>query len=242
MGDRSALIHHECVQKAYRAAVEWWKEETSSGRRCRSCWLREYECFCPQTTIIKENLRNFQEQVAVRMCIYYHFQEIGRSANTAHVFEAIYSSPLPDTIKSSCEVILFGDINAESKLIDEMNEEQESNCLQTCVLYPTNTAVSLNEWLANRSDEAKSKPVRIVTLDGTYPQADRQWRHLARALELVHGKQLPLVKLDLVSGTVPSALLGIQSQPGVDKLCSYQAMVLALQQANQTKGIDAYSF
>lgn len=234
------LVHHETALKAYNAAMEWWQEEQNIGRRCGKCWLRTYDCFCPEVAKIKVQLSTFQEKMAIRMCIYYHHLEIGRSANTAHLYEAIYSNSLPDNVKSSCETILFGDTDKETKLIDDINEEQESNCVQTCILYPTNDAVSLNEWLESRSDDAKLKPVRIVVLDGTYPQADRQWRHLSRALKLVHGKQLPLVKLDLESGKVSSALLGIQSQPGIDKLCSFQAMILALQQAHQTPGIPNF--
>lgn len=238
--ESNPLIHHECIQKAYKEVMEWWRGEQESGRRCGKCWLRSYDCFCKEVCEIKNSIGTFQENASIRMCIYYHYQEIGRSANTAHLYEAIYNNPLPDHVKSSSEVILFGDIEAEAKLIKEMNEEQESGCPLTCVLYPANSAVSLNTWLKDRPPEAQSKPVRIIVLDGTYPQADRQWRHLSRALSILHGKQLPLVKLDLDEDTiVPSALLGIQSQPGINKLCSFQAMVLALQQANQTPGMSS---
>lgn len=232
------INHHELVLAAYKLKTDWWNEEIQINSRCKRCWLRCYECFCSELSQQAQIVSNFKEDVAVRMCIYYHYQEIGRSPNTAHLYESLYSyANLCRDMKSTCDTLLFGDTQAEHALIHDIHKEIENNLPQTCILYPTCNAPYISHWLKSRPSAAQNLPPRIVVLDGTYPQASRQYKYLAKSLELMHGNQLPVVKLDLGNRPVRSALYGIQSQPGVDKLCSYQAMVMALHQIGQTPGI-----
>ena len=108
--------------------------------------------------------------------MYYHFQEIGRSANTGHLLEML--SP-----QSSCAPLVFGDEESESKLIDEMVLEHAENRVATCVLYPSSDAASLAEWAAsnkrtnnvcdngggvNNVGAGDFVGVRMIALDGTY--------------------------------------------------------------------------
>jgi DTW domain-containing protein YfiP len=69
---------------SYETKMTWWKGELTSGNRCSKCWLRMRECFCYKLTQFREEIYGNKAQ-NIRICIYYHFQEIGRSANTAHV-------------------------------------------------------------------------------------------------------------------------------------------------------------
>ena len=243
------LRHHEKTGISYSAKIEWWKDEIESGRRCCRCWLRKYECFCSKISKMKLDLSKFQEKISTRMCIYYHYQELGRSANTAHLYEAIFNSQngnenlSESTIHSSCETLRFGDYDKEMEFLRELNEEQENNCPVTCVLYPSSKSIPLSEWMAARPvSTTQNRSVRLVVLDGTYPQASRQFKYLSHAFQLLYQKEVPVVRLDLGDTPVRSALYGIQSQPGINKLCSYQAMILAVRQIGQTPGKIYTSF
>jgi hypothetical protein len=129
--------------------------------------------------------------------------------------------------------------------------------------------------------------VRLVALDGTYGQANRQWKYLTHALALLASQsasadtpsaspgtegtlnlnpefsqvvnvegvnaeiaqstvsegegnnkdeeksvrksvKLPVVKLDLEYGTCDSVLAGIMHQPGKDKICTYQVIIVMI--------------
>jgi hypothetical protein len=75
----------------------------------------------------------------------------------------------------------------------------------------------------------KGKPVKLVMLDGTYPCASRQLKHIAGACK-IRKIPIPVVKLDLTDGFCKSAIAGIMSQPGKEKICTYQALVMAMRQ------------
>ena len=88
----------------------------------------------------------------------------------------------------------------------------------------------LSEWMASRPDHAKSKPVRLIMLDGTFPAASRLAKYLMRCCDLRGIQPSPIVKLDLENDCCKSALAGMMYQPGRDKICTYQATVMAMQQ------------
>lgn len=239
--DNFSIHHHELNRKSCEIKLAWWENEISQGRRCGRCWLRNYECFCDQFDVIAAERPTVvsAEDEKAKVCMYYHYQEIGRSANTAHVFQAL----------NSCETVIYGDSTAEIKLLNDIATEIVTGTPTTCILYPSNDAISLNEWMTNRAELHEKKqtssgttspklpPIRIVVLDGTYNQAKRQWKYLTKALQTLSASynhsslKLPVVKLDLEKGRCKSAILGIMSQPGKDKVCSYQAAVMALRQA-----------
>jgi DTW domain-containing protein YfiP len=159
--------HHELNRISYNAKVAWWQEEQATGKRCALCWLRPHECFCSTLRTIQADMtdyvtRNSLEE-RIRVCLYYHYQELGRSANTAHLLEAI--------CPTLCERLIFGDAMAELRFIKEMINEHQSNKIRTCILYPHATAVGLDEWVA--STYCSDQPLRLVVLDGgclTYQQ------------------------------------------------------------------------
>jgi DTW domain-containing protein YfiP len=88
----------------------------------------------------------------------------------------------------------------------------------------------LSEWMASRPLHAKSKPVRLIMLDGTFPAASRLAKYLMRCCDLRGIQPSPIVKLDLENDCCKSALAGMMYQPGRDKICTYQATVMAMQQ------------
>ncbi|KAJ1396364.1 hypothetical protein B484DRAFT_407348 [Ochromonadaceae sp. CCMP2298] len=73
-------------------------------------------------------------------------------------------------------------------------------------------------------------PLRLVMLDGTFPGAAKEARYLIQCLQL-RGVPAPVVKLDLESGVCKSAVAGLMYQPREDTICTFQAIVMALQQA-----------
>jgi DTW domain-containing protein YfiP len=157
--------------------------------------------------------------------MYYHFQELGRSANTAHIFESMNST--------ITERVVFGDSAAELKLVEQIHEEIRSSRPRTCVLYPDRSAKKLSDWIASRPTACRDTSVRLVALDGTYGQASRQWKYLSRCLHELHGEDLPVVKLDLEDGKCRSAIAGVMAQPGKEKICTYQAVVMAVRQVKR---------
>lgn len=70
-------------------------------------------------------------------------------------------------------------------------------------------------------------------MDGTFPGATRIAKYMINCCTK-RGIPAPLVKLDLVGDSCKSALAGMMYQPGKDKICTYQATVMAMEQA----GVD----
>jgi len=223
--ERFSKEHHPNTIISMQEKLKWWDEEVKSGRRCMNCWLRSYDCFCTHLASRGEDyVQAFEsDRKIVKVIMYYHYQELGRSANTAHVFESIFP-------KNRMERILFGDTKREAVFINELCQEAETGAMQTCILYPCSSSQLLSEWIDQRPPHAINNPVRIVALDGTYSQAARQWKHLTKCMQL-KGHRLPVVKLDLEAGKCISAYAGIQHQPNKEKICTYQALVMAMRQA-----------
>jgi DTW domain len=152
--------------------------------------------------------------------MYYHYQELGRSANTAHLYEAVCPT-------AKFEKVVFGDTEAEVKLVQDILTETVNEEPITCVLYPSKDAILLSDWIKQRPASCNDKPIRycdvllslplslspslfishpatlppqilrfalrftnirLVALDGTYGQANRQWKYLTHALALLASK------------------------------------------------------
>ena len=263
--ERFSVQHHEKNRISYNEKMKWWENETSN-ERCRTCWLRHYDCYCTSLNKRRQHYIEQQQQGRglqhVTTCMYYHYQEMGRSANTAHLLEAICP---PEQF----QVVMFGDVDAEQQLVHEIHQEAVSGTPITCVLYPTRDALLLSDWIAQRPPSCRDRPIRLVALDGTYAQASRQYKHLSKSLSLLYDhhrnssphphpanpvnpanpsdrtsdpsldpaewapSRLPVVKLDLEQGWCDSALAGIQHQPNAEKICTYQAVVMAMRQAGE---------
>lgn len=217
------LRHHTCLQQSYDGHIEWWENEIASGKRCRLCWLTPMHCYCSSLGEISSHFKELIEDSSkkVQIIMYYHYLEIGRSANTAHLLDAI--------CPSISKPLLFGDSDSEIQLFEEMKQEFLENMPCTCVLYPNGTATPLSEWLASRPIAARDKPIRFIALDGTYSHAQRQYKHLKKIFSL-YGMPLPHVKLDLGDSGCKSMITGLMYQPSKVKICTFQAAVLALKQ------------
>jgi len=95
----------------------------------------------------------------MRFKIYYHFQEVGRSANTAHL--------APILLPNICDSIIYGDDERENTFLDSLWRSETD--ADSCVLYPAEGALNVSQWLQNSPSRIKS----IVVIDGTYSQASR---------------------------------------------------------------------
>ena len=85
--------------------------------------------------------------------MYYHYQELGRSANTAHLYEAVCPT-------AKFEKVVFGDTEAEVKLVQDILTETINDEPVTCVLYPSKDAILLSDWIKQRPASCKDKPIR----------------------------------------------------------------------------------
>jgi DTW domain-containing protein YfiP len=202
------IDHHHLNRDSCAKKIAWWKEEIATGKRCGVCWLRPYDCFCGDISSIRRDMNACIENddilAKVRVGLYYHYQELGRSANTAHLLEVV--------APSICENLVFGDSANELKFMKEIVEEYKSDDVHTCIMYPHSSALSLNEWLDYKYSH--KSPVRLIVLDGTYGQASRQWKFLSKGISLLQKEvgcefPLPVIKLDLSEKGCRSAISGI---------------------------------
>lgn len=208
-------LHHPKETESYHLKLEAWGEKLANNRCCR-CWLRVWECYCKARETKPEDEYPCEAEVV----IYYHYSEIGRSPNTAHLLPII----APQLVHST---MTFCNVHQESSFLDLVRLEKEQGIERTCILYPTHDAVFINDWNKQRKCDL---PPRLVLLDGTYSMSTKQLKFIQNHFDNV----VPIVKLDLGTGC-RSAIAGIMEQPALDKICSYQAVAIALQQL----GIDA---
>mmetsp|Transcript_19658 Transcript_19658/g.26932 ORF Transcript_19658/g.26932 Transcript_19658/m.26932 type:complete len:340 (+) Transcript_19658:280-1299(+) len=241
--------------------------ENVNGRRCKTCWLRSHDCYCEHVKqfknlcnweIKKDQLIKTQNTIGISLeidvCIYYHFMEIGRSANTAHLLEAICASKKEDSFPIHCNSAIFGNSKEEEILLDQMRpiddlhgKRSTEDITVACVMFPSKESITLSTYIDNLMDnlsnQSSNNPsedhkinskvtLRLVMLDGTYPCSRRQLKHLTKCCTLPgRGYALPLVKLRLDEQKgCQSAITGVMYQPGRDKLCTYQACIMAIQQ------------
>lgn len=177
-----SILHHEKTRESYEKVMSHWAEKTipDTGHRCATCWLRTTQCRCAflreRLPIYASHISEVQSNQPFTVLMYYHFSEIGRSPNTAHIF--------PIMCPALSETVIYGNTDEERKLIDEIVEEYRSGKRRTAILYPCPNAVLVSEWVAmGKSDITTTNPekvvgdhddqscgVRFVVLDGTYHQ------------------------------------------------------------------------
>jgi DTW domain-containing protein YfiP len=213
-------LHHWSTLEGYEAKHKKWKDHTdvipgevycensSFHNRCGQCWLRRRQCYCKTANARRDYyLPKLESEYAnCEIIMYYHFLEIGRSANTAHVFQML----CPGITRT----LMFGDVENETKLFDAMQAEAESEAgLRTCILYPGSTAVLLHDWIAEQEEKDQQaaaraadaaaavsvapvadddpdnywahnpkRKYRIIALDGTYGQANKLMKHIENTL------------------------------------------------------------
>lgn len=220
--------HHPCLRENYKLVIESWMEETANGgNRCGVCWNEHNKCCCELLQRGKEELAKIQESAVlpypdINVHIYYHFKELGR-LNTGHLLESL----CPNLTTSS----VHGDVSSENKLIDTIHRESIVGNPSTCILYPSKDAISLSEWMNARPN--KSQRINLIALDGTYSTAQTLLKYLRNRCDLLNIKT-PVVKLDFDGGERLSAIGDIKPQPRPDKICTYEAIVVAMQQV----GVD----
>lgn len=235
---------------------------TSGVSRCSRCWLRWYNCYCKEYLNSRQAYyeQRWQQiaqeyQIDVEIVMFYHAAELGRSANTAHIFEHL--------CQSITQVIIYGDQKKEEALIQRIIDARDGKLGRpeyTCLLYPCNEAVSLNQWIDDRFPVVDSHPspspsssssisssfaltpavigtrplVRMIVLDGTYPRAKHMMKFFKackQEFRLDDSHSLDFVQLDLdLDKGIKSAVAGVMYQPAKDKICSYQATIMAIRQ------------
>jgi DTW domain-containing protein YfiP len=263
-GPFEIIRHHKAVPEILEKLLQKWDRlllggaDVSDHGRCSRCWTKKQLCYCSHfdeqslkyaPTSRNDSSDSNDNPMSIKNCeviMYYAPQEIGRTPNTAHVIENI----LPYCHNR----ILMGDEMSEQRLIAEMVDEYRSGNVRTCILYPNKESMLLSEWsqvnglntdttttttgnetgTGTGTGKDVKKKIRMIALDGTYSVANRLYKHLDRCLKLAH-VPTPLVKLDLPPGGIKSSIMGIMRQPGVEKICTYQALVLAFQQCNENR-------
>jgi DTW domain-containing protein YfiP len=228
---------------------------TTGVSRCGRCWLRWYNCYCGQylnqrQSYYETRWREIAKEygVDIEIVMFYHAAELGRSANTAHIFEHL--------CQSITKVIFYGDQEKEEELIQRIIAASVGKTARpehTCLLYPCNEAISLNQWIDRRfqsedanhaknigtiacsSEKESPRPlVRMIVLDGTYPRAKHMMKFFKaykKEFRLDASRSLDFVQLDLdLDKGLRSAVAGVMYQPAKDKICSYQATVMAIRQ------------
>lgn len=193
-------FHHELTLQPAISTIKDWNIRYPQTNRCEVCWLRNYNCFCSYFNEKAEKYHNIVSNYTqsqqlnnsnnpiIQITIYYHYKEIGRSANTMHILEAL--------CPSLCYSIILGDIEKESQLIERIIQSQidqrngNNYYDRIAVLYPSQDSITIPNWLKSlntlNSSNSSSQPssnlsssinyspkVELIVLDGTYPQATR---------------------------------------------------------------------
>ena len=255
------LEHHHTLINSAESKLKVWEEavhgrELECQRRCGECWLRKHQCYCDVLARRRDMYASEPCEYApekTEIIIYYAFKEIGRGPNTAHIMEKL----LPPETTSR---VILGFPQQEKKLIDDLVEEYQSHAIHTCIMYPSKEAqlvstwkehaVSFNEQSRNEGegdsvDEVRkgsqgiqsTSKTRLIVLDGTYSDARRMYNYLKICLQ-ARGVPCPAVKLDIgEEGFIKSAYLGIMDQPGRDKICTFQAAIMAMSDLGEPKSL-----
>lgn len=157
------LPYHPTIFDSYNRLMGVWSSSVNvSKHRCGNCWLKTGQCHC---AVLSERRKKISATKRANVILYYHYKEIGRSANTGHI--------LPILAPSWCSTVTFAEQRGDHDLIETIKKEQDEGVANTCILYPDRDAPTLTEWLASRPP-GSSERVNIVALDGTYPQAVQQ--------------------------------------------------------------------
>lgn len=255
MGDTELedFSHHPLTLEQSIINRNRWKEacaDTGIQGRCPVCWLRRHDCYCSTLDTRRDTYAS-----GIRRCeliLYYSYRELGRSPNTAHVLETL----LPYCTRT----IVLGEVNKEREMIQEIIEEYQANKRRTAILWPNKHAMLLSEWKAvidqqrdadkgdddtkedtsstnstntNKNDDTFK--YRLIALEGTYKDATKLYKTLVNAINrLDPSVPLPIAKLDLGEEGCASAMIGIMVQPNKEKVCTYQACVMAIQQLGES--------
>lgn len=237
-------IHHHTLIEASEQKIDWWNTEIQSKNRCPICWLRCHDCFCSLINQQRKCYNEFWQKlfeengISIEILIYYHPHELGRSANTAHVFEALN--------ETACSSLVLGNEQEEMLFWTKGIQECHDKTVFTCVLYPGKASIPMSEWIekvklengpkANTDPQTRKleQGFRLIVLDGTYPCASR----IAKYLEVCQKEYrlskpfFQFVSLELETdenlGYCRSAVAGIMYQPAKEKICSYQATAIAI--------------
>lgn len=105
----------------------------------------------------------------IEIIIYYHYSEMGRSPNTAHILPII----APDLVSKT---LIFGNVDDEFDLFRNILEESKRSSQRTCVLYPSNHAIPIHQWYQSMKSSYSNRdlPLRVILLDGTYSHSTKQ--------------------------------------------------------------------
>lgn len=231
----ATLLHHPMTSEMFEGRTSWWRGLTCGSKptRCSKCWLRIWECFCNDLAFKIESL---EQSVAltnlkssVEVVVYLHPVEIGRSINTGHV--------LALSMPSICSVRVYGNEEDDSTFLKVL---RSIKCAEYVgILYPCAESVCLDQWMNSQTTESSqnipgeertSEKVVLICLDGTYSQASRLARFLSVQLQPSPTSRCAFVHLDLSEQGIRSAMAGIMYQPAKNKICSFQAVAIALQQ------------
>ena len=108
------VTHHEKELDAYVGCKAAW-ETSVQNNRCGKCWLTKSFCYCET---FREKASKYSDGGQLtQVLLYYHFKEVGRTANTGHIFEAV--------APHWCTSMVLGDLEAERNLIRTIIEEQD---------------------------------------------------------------------------------------------------------------------
>ena len=203
-----------------------------------ACWARWSQCLCEYFGERKRSFYSTKEGAAttlqaanIHILSWYHQKELGRTANTAHIYEELCGPAV-------CTRIVYGDEGPEAALIEDIIREAETGQRRTAVLFPRHDAVPIGDFyqelaLQQKVDDENDMilpPLRLVAIESSYSKANRMVKLIENAVN-TRGVAIPLAKLGVKEGEVlRSAFHGVQRQPAPDKVSTFQAVVMSLRQ------------
>jgi len=205
-------------------------EEFSKRGKCDGCWLLKTSCVCPQI----QKVDTYHEYI-----VYMHQLEYLRASNTGKLLQIAD----PKT-----RLYIAGHEDHEKEFFELLQKRGD----RVLCLYPSTDSISLDQFLSKigfsqqqqeilpqqqpqqqngtphtsnninkTANQPTIPPLTICVLDGTWRQAKGMNARLPSTVPKVH--------LPLFEGGIPSLLSPARKQSTPDRICTLQAMVMAMQ-------------
>ena len=209
MSDRKGTSTWQSDIRRIRLAKD--AEARESYTKCEQCWKPIHSCLCEQLT----NIRTQAPPLEIDIIIYLSLREYRCAGNSGRLLHLLY----PEA--TSC--VIFGDAEDEIRLI-----QKAKSAPQCCILFPSDDALFLSDWLDLLSPECKGVSPRgdpmcdsskkrpaIILLDASWRCARHMVSYLHRVLP-----GLPCVSLTHSGEPLRSKFHRKQSQLG--RICTLE--------------------
>mmetsp|Transcript_1700 Transcript_1700/g.3330 ORF Transcript_1700/g.3330 Transcript_1700/m.3330 type:complete len:490 (-) Transcript_1700:140-1609(-) len=188
------------------------KEVEKLPHKCDTCWHPRNRCICG---IIKP----LAITTSVSFVLYLHYSEYLCGGDDAKLMQLV----APERTR----LLVYGRGNDDDILLEEVAK----NPTGTFLLYPSSTAITVDDFKAALNPEGQplgSRHLTLIVLDATWGRTRNMLHHFNTKLKL----NIPHIQLQPTTLSVYSRT---QSQP--DRICTVEAIALLLQEFGEPQEV-----